>query len=220
MERRLGVNCEKGIDDEIVVAVAQRSDESELTALLREGFSKNRDVTVIDSAFFVDHFYGRSAVVVARSGALLLGTMRATLVSNPREMGHFDDEGHFLNELRPALYLSRAATKLDSLSKGINSIMRLYCTEAAINLGLRGVVGFVYQGASRTKLMSRMGYSFFPLRAEGNLQLKYESPCLFARLPLEKLGKSAIATLRSEVANSGKNVRWAGPTIAETLLEV
>lgn len=42
----------QSIDDEIVLSVAKLRDESELTALLREGFSQNQDVTVIDNKYY------------------------------------------------------------------------------------------------------------------------------------------------------------------------
>lgn len=147
---------------------------------------------------------------MARSRGVILGTMRATRLSNPGETGH-DDGGHFVKELCPALYLSRAATKADRRAKRINSLMRLYFTEAAIELGLGGIVGFLYQGASRAMLMSRMGYRFFQLHAKSKPQLRYESRCLFARLSLDTLGISATKTFRSGVANSTQRsaVGWA-----------
>lgn len=201
----------------LAVSIAKPSDGPELTLLLQDSYRLSTDFTVREDSYFHDHFSGRSAVVLVRSGGELLGMMRASLISCSADLA-FEDEDKLSNELAPAIYLSRAATVRDGRIRGVNSMMRLYCIEAAIELGLKSVVGFVYQDASRTKLMSALGYSFSHLSSKGNAVLTDHSQCLFAQLSLKECGDSGLHTLRTQIARSETIVTWEGASIADTLI--
>ena len=203
--------------DVLILSSATLGDGPDLTRLLKTSYQSNSDFTVRDEAYFQDHFSGRSVVLTARSEGQLIGTMSASLISCSADLG-YEDEGMLTTALVPALYLSRAATVSGGRTSGINSLMRLYCIEAALELGLQSIVGFVYQEASRTRLMAALGYSFSPLSSGSNSVREYHSQCLFATLLLKTAGKFALDSLRDQCSQSGKNVKWQSIPLADALI--
>lgn len=156
-------------------------------------------------------------MLTARSEGQLIGTMRASLISCSADLG-YEDEGMLTTGLVPALCLSRAATVSGRRTSGVNSLMRLYCIEAALERGLQSIVGFVYQGASRTRLLATLCYSFSPLSSGGNSVREYHSQCLFATLLLKTAGKSALDSLREQCSQSGRNVKWQSTLLGDALI--
>jgi hypothetical protein len=203
--------------DTVTISVATLGDGPELTQLLRDCYRQSSDFTIRDDSYFTNHFDGRSVVLAARSDGVLLGTMKATLISCSSDLNS-EDEEMLTSELTPALFLSRAATVQHSRARGVNSLMRLFCLEAALELQLKSLVGFVYRDAPRTRLMADLGYSFTEFRASGNSVFTDHSQHLFAFLALDQCGNSAVRALRLQTAQQGGLMAWDGEAISEALL--
>ena len=203
--------------EDLIVSVATPSDGPELTRLLQDAYGQSTDFTMQSDTFFHEHFKERTAVVIARVGLSLLGTMRADVILGSEDLS-YRDEGFLLPEMVPALLLCRAATVSDHRASGLNSVMRAYCIEAAMSLGLQSVVGEVYRNAPRTRLMAELGYSFFPLKAQCDGDRTYHSECLFATLAVKQTGASALSILRSRNAKLDRRSVWVGPSLADTLI--
>lgn len=203
--------------DALTLSVAAHKDEPELTKLLEDSYRLSPDFTVHDETYFQDHFSGRGAVLIARSEGQLIGTMRANLISCSADV-NCEDEGMLADALVPALFLSRAATVRDNRAKGVNSMMRLYCIEAALELGLKSMVGFIYQSAPRTRLMAELGYVFIPFTARSTAVFTDHSLQLFASLCLKKSGETALAYLRSRLGEQGCQMTWDGGSVSDALL--
>jgi hypothetical protein len=204
--------------DILTISIATQEDGPELTALLEESYRLSPDFTVRDEGYFRDHFSKRSAVLIARAEGQLLGTMRANLISCTADLA-CEDEGLLTRNLVPAIYLSRAATVRSSRTRGVNSMLRMYCIEAALELNLASMVGFVYHNASRTRLMAELGYSFTPLKSPGNALRDYHAQCLFAKMDLKKSAELSLRILREQISQSRRQVTWQGRLIAEVLLD-
>jgi hypothetical protein len=144
-------------NENIVLSIATRQDADDLTSLLRTAYSGVSDFTVKTDEYFEEHFSPGSAVLLAHSGEELIGTMRVTVIRSSLDLNG-DDKGHLTQTLCPAFLLSRAATVRDKRAKGLNSLLRLLCLEAAIELRAASVIGFVYQDAPRVRLMTELGY--------------------------------------------------------------
>ena len=95
--------------------------------------------------------------------------------------------------------------------------MRLYCLEAAIALGMKSVIGIVYQDAPRTRLMVRLGYELKPVARSEDSEHRYISQCLFAYLHLKSSGHTAIETLRAQVGTAERKVAWTGVPLMAVL---
>ena len=202
---------------DLIISVATPSDGSELTRLLQDAYRQSTDFTMQSDTFFHEHFKERTAVVIARVGLNLLGTMRADLILGSEDLS-YEDEGFLLPDMVPALLLCRAATVSDHRASGLNSVMRAYCIEAAMSFGLQSVIGEVYRNAPRTKLMAELGYSFFPLKAQCDVDRTYHSECLFATLAIKQAGASALDILRSRNSKLERRTTWLGPSLADVLI--
>jgi hypothetical protein len=204
-------------EDMLTVAVATPSDGLDLTQILTDSYRRSSDFTMQSEQFFLDNFKERSAVLTCRVNGVLVGTMRADLISSPADLA-YEDEGFLMPDMVPALLLCRAATLSDRRARGVNSILRAYCIEAALKLSLRSLVGEVYRSAPRTRLMAELGYSFYPLKATSDAVRTYQSECFFAHLDLGNFGASALSALRTRNAELKFPVRWVGPSLAECLI--
>lgn len=201
----------------LTVAVATPSDCTEVTELLRDSYSRSPDFIVQEDSYFEDHFAGRCAVLIVRSEGQLISTMRANLISCSADIG-YEDQGRLTDQLVPALHLSRAATIRDSHTRGVNSMMRLFCLETALSLGLQSLTGYVYQEASRTRLMSELGYRFSALSDEASPCFSDRTQGLFASLLLAESGQMALSVLRSQPINRQYSVVWEGNSLERELL--
>jgi len=61
----------------------------------------------------------------------------------------------------PALQLGKGATRRSVAGKGLHSALRLCFLEACLLRDIEALVGIVYDGAPRTRLMRSIGYEFY-----------------------------------------------------------
>lgn len=202
----------------LTICLANQGDKLELTQLLDDCYRVNGDCTIKDVRYFSDHFKGRRAVLIARVEGQIVGSMTATLISCSADL-ECDDEDQLSKDLIPALCLSRAATRRNDRTRGVNSILRMYCIEAARELGLASLVGFVYQDAARTRIMAKLGYSFTPLKSLENAMILYNSQLLFAKLPLKDSAETSVRLLRDQISESKNQGNWEGISLADALIE-
>jgi hypothetical protein len=82
----------------------------------------------------------------------------------------------------PALLLGKAASTLDSRNSGLHTILRYVALQSAMLAQVRALLGIVYEGAPRTRLMQRCGYEFFRPERVWYTDLKPLRPTLVAIL--------------------------------------
>jgi hypothetical protein len=72
--------------------------------------------------------------------------------------------------LFPAVILERAATRRDVASLGLNSLLRYYFVTAAQPVA-RSVIGVVFDGAPRLRVLTEIGYNIAPVHKcwDGNV---------------------------------------------------
>jgi hypothetical protein len=61
----------------------------------------------------------------------------------------------------PALQLGKGATRVSVAGQGFHSGLRLCFLEASLQTSIQALVGIVYDGAPRTRLMRSLGYEFY-----------------------------------------------------------
>lgn len=139
----------------------------------------------------------QNTVLVAQdSGGALLSTTRGVIVHDGREA---DDALGCLNELPaslfPALLLSRGATRRVVGGGGLHSLLRYHFIRAAADADIGAMLGIVYEGAPRTRLMSALGYDFVRPSQVWDPELRPLRPVLVGTLPRERFAP-ALEKLR------------------------
>jgi hypothetical protein len=130
-----------------------------------------------------------------------LATMRGTVAPQRTDAEHhFEcsvplDESYF-----PALLLERGATREDRSCSGLNSLLRLHFFDAAMRSNVRSVMGAVFTGASRMKLLEELGYAFVRPEHVWDQNIKIQSSLLIASLPAAELG-GAASKLRVKIGH-------------------
>jgi hypothetical protein len=139
----------------------------------------------------------RTTVLVAQGqDGALLSTTRGVIVHDGREA---DDALGCLNELPvslfPALLLGRGATRQLAGGAGLHSLLRYHFIHAAAQANLGAMLGIVYEGAPRTRLMAALGYDFVRPSQVWDPELRPLRPVLVGTLPRERFG-AALDKLR------------------------
>lgn len=112
----------------------------------------------------------------------------------------------------PALNLARGSTLIDLRKSGLNSLMRYYALEAALEAGYERLYGYVAVGGMRTRFMQEMGYQFYYAR-EGHSQLPSQYRWAIAWLDLSTHGEQALQILKDRLQTELRDFPWIGARI-------
>jgi hypothetical protein len=182
---------------------ATRSDAS-IVSELRLSCYRNSDSFVLlqPEAISWGPADDRNVVLIAQDWkGTLLSTTRAMVVANGQEA---DDALGCLNDfpasLFPAVLLGRGATRQVAGGGGLHSLLRYHFIRAAQDANAGSMLGIVYEGAPRTRLMTALGYEFVRPPQVWDPELRPLRPVLVGALPRERFA-SAIEQLRLMLAD-------------------
>jgi len=199
------------------IVLAEPSHGNEVTSLLRQSYGNSLDFVVTDEAHFALAFDGARIVLVVIYDDIVISTMQLKVAMKPSDLDHAHEvqlrEAYF-----PGLYLQRAATAKDKRFSNLNSLLRLYCIEASITVGIRSLFGLVFYNGPRVRTMQSIGYELTPIKATSEPFLQYKSPCLFARLDVDANGASAASILRGRIDEDfRKSFNYDNETLREAI---
>jgi hypothetical protein len=105
-----------------------------------------------------------SVLIVRDHTSAIVATMRGRVIAKSAALANLSGiDVRKYGVPMPALYLDRAATRNDSGSRGLNTLLRYHFIRLARDAGLKALFGLVPTGAARTGLMQRIGYTFLEL---------------------------------------------------------
>lgn len=100
--------------------------------------------------------------------------------------------------LLPSLFLNRGATSYEYRKFGLNSLLRKVVLQKYLNSNIQSFSGVVYEGASRTNIVKRIGYNFFELEGENDPNFKTVVKTFYIQLQRNKFS-SAISLLEEDL---------------------
>jgi hypothetical protein len=145
--------------------------------------------------------------------ASALATMRGTVVAGR-------DEAEALLEctvpldiaLFPALLLERGATCPDLSCAGLNSLMRYHFIEATIRCDLCSIIGAVFEGAPRLRVLTALGYVFTVPESMWDENLVPRTSLLIAALARTQMS-TACVLLQDLLGDVQRRFPWYGPRL-------
>ena len=191
------------------IEVLERDSSDSLTNLISATFMNSRDFDVLRTDYFRDHFGPNRHVLGVWEKDILVSTMRADVVYDP-EFFQGGKRRVALTAKYPALYLCRGATAPERQFAGLNSLLRYYCIESALQVGLKSILGHVFKSAARTSLMRSLGYEMTETGETADSNLRHKTPAMFAILDLDKRGLDALSMLRESCQDSLGVFPWNG----------
>jgi hypothetical protein len=198
------------------IELLERDASDSLTNLISTTFMNSRDFDVLRTDYLSDHFGPNRHVLGAWEKDLLLSTMRADVVYNP---GFFQGKRQqvAVSAKYPALYLCRGATRPERQFAGLNSLLRYYCIEAALQAGLKSILGHVFKSAARTSLMRSLGYEMTDTGETADDNLRHRTPAVFAILDLDTRGLGALSMLRESCRDMLGEFPWNRTSLGQSI---
>lgn len=195
-------------------ALVQGRDEIRvIEALRRSAYQRAPEFAVLrPSAYQWTHADDRGDVLaVWDEHRTPLATMRGTVVADRDEAERqLECTVPVDGALFPALVLERGATCADRSASGLNSLMRYYFIEAALRRALGSVLGAVFDGAPRLRLLARIGYEFVKSDRVWDENIAPRASVLIASLPRERM-PGACAVLLESLNDVLGRFPWDGP---------
>jgi hypothetical protein len=111
----------------------------------------------------------------------------------------------------PALGLGKGATRPERHAAGVHSLIR-YHFLSAVDPSIKAVLGVVFAGAPRLRLMETLGYEFRTPARYWYTDLRPERPTLVACLPAARIA-AARAALFETVRPVLADYPWHGPPL-------
>jgi hypothetical protein len=112
----------------------------------------------------------------------------------------------------PALLLSRAATRVDHRSRGLNTLLRYYFLQMARRQELRSILSLVFEGAPRIRMLERLGYDLIRIPSINSTYVSPRVPPLIGSLCGERIA-TASALLETLLRDLFDQYPWRGPGI-------
>jgi hypothetical protein len=176
---------------------ATRLDAEAVSDLRSEAYAGAPEFTVRDaSALHWSQQDDSNIVLTAWDGeGRALSTTRGDLLTDRDEaQQHMECQLDGIPVRFPALQLGKGATRGSAAGNGLHSALRLCFLEAAVLRDVESVVGIVYDGAPRTRLMRSIGYEFYAPATYWYEDLEPRRQTLIAVLDRHDLS-SAVALL-------------------------
>lgn len=197
------------------IRLARPDDVDAISSLRLEEYTGSRDFSIKDTAF-VGHLNWsdedeKSYVLTVWSNGFLLATMRASFITDRQDaVKHFDGFAPPLDHNEwPSPVLERGATRASLQRSGLNSLMRYYFLEAAIESRFRRIYGYVPFGGSRTRLLESLGYNFF-CRPDQDVVTPSHFRWAIAWLDIPSHGHKALNILKQFVGREIRRYPWTG----------
>jgi hypothetical protein len=143
---------------------ATRLDAEAVSDLRREAYAGAPEFTVRDvSALHWSQEDDANIVLTAwdREGRALSTTRGDLLTDRDESQRRMECQLDDIPVRFPALQLGKGATRGSVAGKGLHSALRLCFLEACALRDIEALVGIVYDGAPRTRLMRSIGYKFY-----------------------------------------------------------
>jgi hypothetical protein len=139
-----------------------------------------------------------------------VSTMRAVVVSDPREalqsvQCSLPDRLSF-----PAIVFNSAATHMDYRGQGLNQAIRYHFLHAAMRCGIEAILSPIYRGAPRIDFMKALGYRFTTPEKSWQTKLAPKKERILGILPRKRMGH-AIEYLRTHRNHVLQLYPWKGP---------
>jgi hypothetical protein len=198
------------------IVMVQPMHVARVTSLLRGSYMKSTDFEVTDEAHLLISFDGSMIVLAVLDGETIVSTMQIKLAARPSDLDHAN-EISLLSSDFPGLYLRRAATLADKRFSSLNSLLRLYCIEASITIGIKSLFGLVFEGGPRVRTLQTIGYRLTPVSADREAFLRYRTQCLFAHFNIVADGQAAASFLRQRSATVADSFTWDNRILIEAL---
>jgi hypothetical protein len=145
-----------------------------------------------------------------------LATMRGIVAAGRTEAeDHFECSVPLEGSYFPSLLLGRGATLVNRSSVGLNSLLRYHFFEAAIQMDLHSVLGAVFDGAPRIRLLKSLGYEFRKPDRVWDENLKIRSPILIASLRQDDFCRARTLLIET-VERLFHEFPWEGATISRS----
>jgi hypothetical protein len=195
---------------------ATRSDAADVTALRLNCYRSTESFVLLQpDAVSWGPADDQNIVLVAQaSEGVLLSTTRAVMVSDGREAA---DAMGCLSALPaslfPAVLLGRGATPQVAGGAGLHSLLRYHFIRAALDSNVGSLLGMVYEGAPRTRLMTTLGYEFVCPSRVWDPEVRPLRPVLVGTLPRERFA-TAIEKLRLALADLIVHFPFQGAPLA------
>ncbi len=206
--------------DEGTIEQASRADAAEIGNLRLCCYRAAREFELLQpEALAWDAADDANTVLIARSkSGRLLSTTRGSLVADARAaaqaMGCSND---LPDAVFPSLLLGRGATQHAKGGAGLHSLLRYHFLLAANDSTVQSLIGMVYAGAPRTRLMANIGYEFFQPSEVWDPEVRAHSPNLSAVLRRERFAaalsqlETTLDGLLGRFLPHGTPIRLDGP---------
>lgn len=112
----------------------------------------------------------------------------------------------------PTLILERAATSANNSYSGLNSLLRAHFIEAALRDGVSSVLGAVFDGAPRLRVLSELGYEFSLAKRMWDPNFVDHTPVHIVALARDRM-PTALSTLRKRFGAVAECFPWRGPQL-------
>jgi len=194
---------------------ATAQDASQISALRLSAYARAIEFKVIRPSLIEWNKKDDDRVVLSawNDAGMAISTMRGEIVYDRQEAEDALACTVKLDiSLYPSLALTKGATSLDQSNSGLNSALRYYFLQAALDSPVQSVIGLVYINASRTRLMESLGYMFQTpddIWDPADITLK---PGLFATLSRDRIS-NAIAQLSKLSYDCLTDYPWEGSAL-------
>lgn len=195
------------------IRLATPLDRAAIKSLRVAQYQRSAEFVLLDpDAMAWDPDLPGNLVLAAWDGSVLVSTMQGSVVWSAAQAEELlQCRVVLVEESFPCLALVRAATEFSHRQKGLNSAMRYHFLRAAADAGLRAVIGGVYEGAPRNRIMAAIGYEFSS-QPFWEVELRSYRDYSLAVLPAAKL-QQAIITLHEHTASVLAEYPWSGPAL-------
>jgi hypothetical protein len=191
-----------------------RADAAAISALRLSAYQAAREFTVLEPEALAWSDVDDEAVVLAAwdESDRAISTMQGR-VFNTRPEAEADLECDIPLDASefPALGLGKGATRPERHAAGIHSVIR-YHFLSAVDPSIKAVLGIVFAGAPRLRLMAALGYDFRAPARYWYKDLRPERPTLVACLPGTRI-PAAQAALFETVRPVLADYPWHGPLL-------
>ncbi|MBJ7311456.1 hypothetical protein ACFOLJ_22305 [Rugamonas sp. CCM 8940] len=175
--------------DEGTIAQASRADAAEIENLRLSCYRAAREFELLQPAALAwDAADDANTVLIARSNSgQLLSTTRGSLVADAQTAEQaMGCSNELPDAVFPSLLLGRGATLHAKGGAGLHSLLRYHFLLAASGSTVQSLIGMVYAGAPRTRLMAGIGYEFFQPNQVWDPEVRAHSPNLIAVLERDR----------------------------------
>jgi len=197
------------------ISVATSADAHDVTVLRKLAFAYADQFRMTDDSGLEWGEEDQSGIVTAawNDAGEIVSTTRGEVITDQRHAERkMMSTVPLGDEAFPSLLLTRGATRDGYGKTGLHSALRYYFIDAALNAGFASMLGLVYEGAPRIRLMEQIGYDLVPAARNWEKEAEILARPLVACLPRDRM-RAALETLRAMVGPALDSFPWTGPRL-------